>query len=229
VPAPERDPAGARTEARPRRDTEPLDLGCAPVRTEADHAGVACRWSPSHSPAFASYELWRAGPGPTPRTMVFTTTDRGTTHHLDQPVEPGAYHYAVLAKDAGGELVGRSRVVEVHVGPRPDRPVEPLRLECRGGTPEGRPVIGCRWSPSQSRQFAGYRLVRQGPDGARHVVFRTGDRSQTHHVDDDVRPGATYHYKVVAVDAGEHVVGESRVVAASTGPAAVPAGDVRTR
>jgi hypothetical protein len=221
------EPTPERPKPEPRPDMEALELGCAAVRTDAGPA-VACRWSASHSRAFAGYELWRAGPGDEPRTAVFRTRDRDATHFQDGPVRPGTYHYKVFAKNADGRIVGQSRIAEVRIGPKPDARVEPLKLECRGGTPDGQPVIGCRWSESHAPDFAGYRLIRQGPDGVRQVVFRTDDRALTNFADREVRPGATYHYKVVALGPDEKVVGESRVAEASTaGPEA--SGDATRR
>jgi hypothetical protein len=214
--APERPQAG-----EPRPDVQVLELKCAPQRTDAG-PGAACGWTRSESRSFAGYELWRAGPGDEPRTVVFRTRDRGVTRFLDAPLRLGTYHYKVLAKDAEGRVVGQSRVVEVQLGDRPVD-VEPLRLECRGGMTDERAVIGCRWSASQSERFAGYRLMRKGPDGVCEIVFRTPDRGTTQFADHDVRPGVTYYYKVLAIGPDEKIVGESRVAEASAGPVADPA------
>jgi hypothetical protein len=217
--APERPNAEPTPEPRP--DVQVLELKCAPQRTDAG-PGAACGWTRSGSRSFAGYELWRAGPGDEPRTVVFRTPDRDVTRFLDAPLRLGSYRYKVLAKDAEGRVVGQSRVAEVQLGDRPVD-VEPLRLECRGGMTDERAVIGCRWSASQSERFAGYRLMRKGPDGMREIVFRTDDRGATQFAEHDVRPGVTYAYKVVAVGTDEKVVGESRVAEASVGPVAAPA------
>ncbi len=105
----------------------------------------------------------------------------------------------------------------VEVRPRPDRP-EHLRLACQPASDGEQRGIGCRWSPSTSRRFAGYRLVRGTPDG-REVVFRTADRAHTRFLDTNVRPGVRYRYAVVAVDAAGHIVGRSSVVTTGIPPA----------
>lgn len=109
-------PAGA----RPR--FEPLRLECRQVGG-ALHEAVGCRWSPSHSPRFHAYRLWRSD-DVNGRVVVFESRDRRDTSTVDRPVRPGRYLYLVQALDEHGRLVGRSRVehvavVETDPGPEP--------------------------------------------------------------------------------------------------------------
>lgn len=125
------------------------------------------------------------------------------------------------------------------VSPTPSPTIQPapeqLRLHCEGiGQPwatttdaavddalsstadevAARYGIACKWSMSQSRRFAGYRLIRS--DGyTRTVVFRTRDRERTNYLDRAVRPGQTYVYRIDALDADGRVIGTGGPVKAT--------------
>jgi hypothetical protein len=130
--------------------------------------------------------------------------------------------------NGGGQPVGQSDVVSVKVGPRPDERPAAMKLECKplviGDQP---PKVGCRWSPSESEQFAGYRLVRGEEGGTRHVVFETRDRSLTHAVDERVEVGHTYKYAVLAVDGEGRVIGAGGPITVTVAPATT--GDAKVR
>ena len=162
---------------------------------------VGCKWSQSQSAAFAAYELWSAGPE-RPRQVILRTEDRSMAAFRDHPALAGLYHYKVIAVNGGGQPVEESAVVSVKVGP--DRPA-PMRLECKA-LAGPRPAVACRWSVSESEQFAGYRLVR-GNESGRHVVFETRDRDATRALDERVEVGHTYKYAVVTVDGDGRVIG----------------------
>ena len=79
---------------------------------------------------------------------------------VDTDVEvPAAYVYAVLALDADGEIIGRSRVVEAVLHER-DRRIEPLHLGCNGhrtetdraaldaAVPDLAVWVTCEWRPA---------------------------------------------------------------------------------
>jgi hypothetical protein len=193
------------------RPGDGLRLACATAAPP--ERVVGCKWSQSQSAAFAAYELWSAGPE-RPRQVVFRTEDRSMTAFRDHPGLAGLYHYKVIAVNGGGQAVEESAVVSVKVGP--DRPA-PMRLECKPlASPT--PSVACRWSVSESEQFAGYRLVR-GDERGRHVVFETRDRNVTRALDERVEVGHTYKYAIVTVDTEGRVIAEGGPVTVT-----IPAG-----
>lgn len=83
-----------------------LRLACG-AATEGDRKGIACRWSMSEHPSFATYRLWRAEGDR--KAIIFRTADRQRTHYFDTAVRAGQkYAYKVEAVDSGGRVVGVS-------------------------------------------------------------------------------------------------------------------------
>jgi hypothetical protein len=185
---------------------EHLKLGCRGTATDSGPA-IGCRWSPSRHPSVAGYRLWRSDGGG--RHVIFRSAD--ATRYVDEAVRPGqVYAYWVEAVDEDGTTIGTGGPVRAQA---PARKLEMLRMACRGTVTDRGPVIACRWSESQQRAFAGYRLWRaDGED--RQLVFRTADRAATRFVDTDVRPDHPYAYTVEVVDAGGETIGRGGPVRA---------------
>ncbi len=89
---------------------------------------------------------------------------------------------------------------------RPERQGERLRMACTGVADRERHGIACKWSASEHPDFAGY-VLHRGDGEARTAIFRTTDRSQTHHFDTEVRTGVTYAYAVQVLDAQGNTIG----------------------
>jgi hypothetical protein len=102
-------PTRATSTTAPTSTTRPpperLSLTCRPMVREGRN-GIACEWSQSSRPAFASYQLMKATGSNAPR-VVFTTRDRAGTRFFDGDVAAGgSYSYAVKALDAEGRVIG---------------------------------------------------------------------------------------------------------------------------
>jgi fibronectin type 3 domain-containing protein len=100
--------------------------------------------------------------------------------------------------------------VEAKVEPKapPERRLEHLRLACEVARTESGRGIACKWSSSEHRAFAAYRLWRGG-DGERTVVFRSEQRAVTRYLDAAVEAGTGYLYVVEAVNADGQTIGRS--------------------
>lgn len=91
---------------------ERLSLTCRPVVKDG-RSGIACEWSQSSRPAFASYQLMKATESNAPR-VVFSTRDRAGTRFFDADVAAGGhYSYGVRAFDAQGRVIGESPKVTI--------------------------------------------------------------------------------------------------------------------
>jgi hypothetical protein len=94
----------------------------------------------------------------------------------------------------------------------PEHRREHLRLRCAWVTEGAEQAVACRWSEAKHPQFAEYLLVRADRENGRSIVFRTGDRTVTRHLDTTAEAGTKYRYRVVIVDADGHPLGGSRAV-----------------
>ncbi|MDG1411885.1 MAG: hypothetical protein P8Q52_14175 [Acidimicrobiales bacterium] len=198
-----------------------VKLGC---RGNVDEGigTVGCRWRAIDDQAIASWQLLnlQLRPEAGVRNLV-AELGAHTRSFRDTNVEvPAAYVYAVLALDAEGEVIGRSRVVDAAVHNQ-DREIEPLYLRCDGHRGEAETVergeaipdisiwTMCEWRPSTSDSTAGYVVWRTTDVGGRIAIARTG-LDQTTIRDNDVSRGHRYRYVVQAVDADGNTVGLSR-------------------
>ena len=101
------------------RELEALQLGC-----EARDAGsvVGCRWESARSKEVAGYQLWRAVDR-NGRELVHRGGSDITSYVDDDLGGAHVVHYTVIAVDADGEMIGRSRAVTLRlVDQRVDRP-----------------------------------------------------------------------------------------------------------
>jgi hypothetical protein len=91
---------------------ETLSLHCM-TGTTGGNPVVGCTWSPSTSPSFKWYRLWRESQG-SPMTVVFQSDNKTTTKYYDQAVQAGTnYYYKVDVTDAAGNVIGTSTVAPV--------------------------------------------------------------------------------------------------------------------
>jgi hypothetical protein len=139
--------------ARPEREV--LRLSCrarivdtAPTlstdRAAVDAPGrpvVGCEWSPTHLRRAAGYHVYRSADGGGRELIARTGLDR--TSMVDDNVAFGhRYAYVVVAVDADGKMLSRSRVARVDIPPFP-RPVDPVPVDVKPVDPvpvDTRPV-----------------------------------------------------------------------------------------
>lgn len=217
-----------------------VKLGCR-GHVEEGAGAVACRWHPTTDRAVASWQLWNLQVRPElgARTLVAELGVDASGYRDTNVDVPAAYVYAVLALDADGEVIGRSRVVKAVLHER-DRAPEPLHLGCDGqsaetnrteldaAAPDHAIWVTCEWRPATSDLAAGYVVWRSIDDGERSVIARTG-LEQTAIRDDDVAAGHRYRYVVQAVDADGNLVGQSRSVSIAFRPHDRPTPEVEVR
>jgi hypothetical protein len=108
------------------------------------------------------------------------------------------YIYAVSAVASRRPVVVESRLAEeVEVDYR-DRFAPPVPQGLVALSEEGR--VRLVWQESAVPDLAGYRIYRRGPDGEEFRPLPGELVTATEHADRDLAPGATYRYRVTAVD-----------------------------
>lgn len=211
-------------------DDHPPRIRCRGSVNDAGAPVVRCRWTRSHHPDAAGYEIVRRG-GMEGRTVVFATRDLDVNRFVDTSVDfKTRYAYRVVVVDESGHRLEASRWNRAFVR---HRDIERLRLRCTAGTlatdtvesdasktePMAEPELAadvraatCTWRPATSQKAATYELWRlvRGAD-ERELVATTGlDRTSV--VDDDIpADAALVVYGVLAKDDGGHVVGRSHL------------------
>ena len=122
----------------PTVEPEVLTLDCDGRIVEGDDGRIkvgACEWRSATHPDAVGYQLWRIlGPGDDARELVHRGGLDVTSHVERLPSSTLTATYAVLAVDADGELVGRSRPQTVtfpHDGDSDIRPVDIRPIDVR--------------------------------------------------------------------------------------------------
>ncbi len=200
-----------------------VKLGCR-GHVENGEGAVGCHWRSIDDRAVASWQLrnLQVRPEAGVRNLVAELGPDAEGYRDTNVVVPAAYVYAVLALDADGEIIGRSRVAAAVLHERTPH-LEPLHLGCAGHrtevdraeldavVPDLAVWVTCEWRPATSDTAAGYVVWRNVDGGEREAIARTG-LDQTAIRDDDVSPGHRYRYVIQAVDADGNTVGRSRMV-----------------
>jgi hypothetical protein len=91
-------------------DVAVLSIGCKGETTEAGNQIAACRWSSADNAR--AYQLWRIVDRGH-RELVGTYGSDTNVARDDVPDDAVLVRYAVIALDADGEIIGRSRVTRV--------------------------------------------------------------------------------------------------------------------
>lgn len=160
------------------RSVERLRLVC---ELAAHGDAVGCTWSTPASPDAEVVELWRSVDG-RPRQLVERFRPSGPNAYRDTVPEGAAtMAYAVLARDADGGIVARSRVARVRIPdatPTRERlAATPVERDVAADTPAPSDIV-VRPAPPQDRGG------RATPDGERPASDRpTSDRPAEEPID----------------------------------------------
>jgi len=194
----------------------PTGLDANPGTNEGE---IDVSWNPNPEPDLDYYVLERAD---NPGFSGSSTFNVSTTSYTDTGLTPGeTYHYRVIAVDAGGNESPPSNVDSAVAQDLP--PAAPTGLVAITGTGEGE--IDITWNANGEPDFDHYRLERDTDPG-----FGPGsdpfDTPATFYDDSGLTPGETYHYRVIAVDAGGNESPPSNVdsAVAQDLPPAAPTG-----
>lgn len=119
-------PVDVRPDVRPPQ-IDLITLGCEGRRDDSGSVGSVCRWSSVEKAR--GYQLWRIVDRGD-RELVGTYGNGLNIARDDVPDDAHLVRYAVLALDADGDIIGRSRVARVAFRQidRPVRDRRPIRL-----------------------------------------------------------------------------------------------------
>ena len=227
------------------RDADAPKPGPKAAPSDKDAEAIACRWTKSRRPSFASYRLVRSKAGdPGPLTTVFETNDRDTTSYLDGTAAPDtAYDYVLEVLNSNKDVIDRSNVSRA--GDEDEHPEGP-RLACYDPDPRPQPTAGpaaqadtegqgaepsrpflvgeeekivCRWSRSERPEFGSYRLIRSVPGTAQPpvIVFQSDDRGETSFTDTRTTEAVIYQYVLDVLNNDGKVVATSEPARAGGG------------
>jgi hypothetical protein len=168
------------------------------LKAEATADGIRLRWDPPKAEGAFKYHVYRAavtaafGEAPLHREPL------SSTDLLDADVVWGkAYRYVVRSTLSEGPPFRESDSspeVEVFAEDR-FAPAPPTGLVA---VQEGS-AVRLFWNPNQERDLAGYRVFRKTGTGEWQAIG-SGLGVEPLLLDSAVRPGATVHYRVIAVD-----------------------------
>ncbi|MFC5433798.1 CBM96 family carbohydrate-binding protein [Microbacterium suwonense] len=197
----------------------------APADLAASAAGqnVQLSWSPSSDDvAVTGYEVHRsatAGFTPSEATLIGTSSEAG---YADMEVEPGEWHYLVVALDAAGNASGASNEASVEVLDIDDTaPSTPNGLVAAVDGSD----VSLTWSVSTDDVgVTGYQVHRGSTADftptASSLLATVTDPAYV----DSGRTAGTWYYRVAAIDAAGNVSAPSdsaeAVVADASGPTA---------
>ncbi len=152
-------------------------------------------WDDNAESDFDHYRVERAD---NPEFTGATSFTAGASEYGDSGLTPGeTYHYRVYAVDANSNESGASGATSaLATDVAPDAPTG---LAAEDGVEEGE--IQLSWDASLELDFDHYRLERDTTAvfGAATVSFETSDES---YLDSGLPLGATYYYRLFAVDLG---------------------------
>jgi hypothetical protein len=163
------------------RDADAPKPGGAAAPSDRDAEAIACRWTASRRPSFASYRLLRstvpddghkapAAVGGS-AVVVFQTNDRDTTSYLDGTAAPDTtYEYVLEVLNGAGAVIDRSNVSRA--GDEDERSDHP-RLACADVDPRPQPA-----GPARPADASGPEAARPVAAGEREKIVCRWSRSE---------------------------------------------------
>lgn len=179
----------AETDAEEATETEPGAAAAAGAETEE---------APEEG-GLAGFNVYRRRSTERSYGEPLRTLGRRSRSFLDATAAFGErYIYTVTAVGSRRPVVVESRLAEeVEVDYR-DRFSPPVPKGLVALAEAGR--VRLVWEASDAPDVAGYRVFRRGPDSQGFVPLTAEPISATEHADRDLAPGASYSYRVTAVD-----------------------------
>jgi len=182
------------TDSAQAQDLAPSAPTGLAATTGTGEGEIDVSWNANPEPDIDHYRLERdTDPGfPSPASG---TTD-GTSLTVSGLTPGGTYYFRVFAVDDGANESDASNTDSTEAQDLP--PAAPTGLLVALGVGEGELLIS--WSPNAEPDFDHYRLERDTDPGFGSPVSFL--RTETWYADYGLMPGATYYYRVFAVDVG---------------------------
>lgn len=150
-------------------------------------------------PGLAGFNVYRRRSTERTYGPPLRTLGRRSRSFLDDSAVFGErYIYAVTAVASRRPVVVESRLAEEAEVDYRDRFAPPVPKGLVALAEEGR--VRLVWEASAAPDLAGYRVYRRGPDTQELVPVTAEPLAATEYADRDLTPGATYTYRVTAVD-----------------------------
>lgn len=194
---------------------------------------VTISWSLSPDPSVSGYSVYRSGGAATANSrgegdnggsdtakMTLVKKIRGKTAtkfkdtgSWNEPLSDGtSYYYIVRSFNNVGVESVEDKVIEAMTKPGPTQPSGLSSGKRRAG------AVSISWFPNSETDIASYRVLRSDtPDGKFKIVAPAV--MDIRHVDSGLKNGATYFYRIQALDKEGLLSVESETVSAETTPA----------
>ena len=171
------------------------------------HEFVSLSWDDPADPSITSYQILRRQPGihdPGEFIVHVDDTNSSGTSYVDTAVEAGtSYVYGVKARNSAGLSEGSSFFDAVlPAAPTPELPGPPANLTAAAA---GETLIVLSWSAPEggdASSILGYRIeVSADGETSWADLAASTEGTATTHAYTDLEPGATWHYRVSAINA----------------------------
>lgn len=167
------------------------------LRAVPGEYGISLGWTPLSAPDLEGIHIYRRDREESVFTKALTTLPADAVRYVDRTAQFGhEYTYALSAVGRQTPLL-QSALSETATLQYTDvyEPQPPARLDLFAEPTRVRLI----WEAPTAPDVAGYRVERAGTDG--HFVILNSEMVTTpEYIDHDVRRGATYSYRVVALD-----------------------------
>ncbi|MBT4035050.1 MAG: hypothetical protein HOB84_04870 [Candidatus Marinimicrobia bacterium] len=164
--------------------------------------GVYLTWDPNTESDFAGYVIYRSY-GSVGFTLIATIQEH---FYMDSGLDYDTeYSYKVAALDDEGNESGFTSVVSVtpiNLNP-PDTP-QNLTIKAHNLPSQSQVNVELTWTHNTEADFSHYKIFRSDVSDlfATNASSFLDSTTENFYVDENVTPGTTYHYKLIAYDQG---------------------------
>lgn len=192
----------------------------APTNLAATNVGVTgltLGWDkPGDNVGVTGYEIWRSDLA----QPLATITSGDTLSYADTNLQPNtAYHYAVKAKDAAGNVSAASATLDVSTQADVQAPTAP-NATLQTATTNSATLS---WNASTDNVgVAGYEVWRGDSADSQTLLVSSSPLTATAFTDTNLQASTTYYYKVRALDASGNGADSLVITAVTADPDSTP-------
>lgn len=179
------------------------------LKTISDMTEIAFEWPLMADANISGYYLYRSNPNDNHHLNVIAKlNDKFTTHYVDSNLAPATeYLYELRTYDELGNISGEGQRISVSTQPL----IESVSfIQAIYGLPNKIKVL---WRPHPDLRVASYILEKSSLSSDRwHEVARINGRLNVEYIDNDVKAGQNYRYRILVKTCNGIVSAPSKVV-----------------
>ncbi|MBC8376548.1 MAG: hypothetical protein H8E26_10920 [FCB group bacterium] len=170
--------------------------------SQSGDGGVYLTWDPNTESDFSAYLIYRSY-GSVDFTLIATIQEH---FYLDSGLDYDTeYSYKIAAIDDEGNESGFTSVVAVTpINLNPPQTPQNLSIKAHNLPTEFQVNVELTWSHNTEADFSHYKVFRSDVSDlfAANAASFVDSTTDNFYVDENVTPGTTYHYKLIAYDQG---------------------------